>query len=713
MVEKKEEKALSLKGSESLIESILIEEFEGVSKNGNEINKRPLKEKKIFIKNKNKSQIEAIKQNIKYKTLLDLQKAPYKKIKIDSPRSKKIIQENGYTQEELYYIPIDKFLSIHKETINMNKSEQKTRYNFYEKLRLDKIKFLCELRDNLINKEKSKEKRIKLEKENINNNSRYRTVFVTNNSYEKIKNNKNDDDLIKKIIIENEERIVDNKLERIKNINEIELANVVEYELDKNLNKMELDKQAEKYKKELKKLNKEESKKKSNSTLKLKNSGNNNPIINKYTTFNENLLSFHVAKKIKEYDIYNQKLEQKLQRIELLHKKKNEKIQQKKKLEDERTKINLRKSNDIFNRRQDDLIKKMKLKDLITTTIKKITNERNMDKKEINMQKYLSKKEYIDKLKKIDEYEREQKYINFIERESKRSKIQNIKNRINSSRISKINDIQKQQRKNIYKIQKILKNGEGEGEENLDILMEEFPDNPKIAEIIKQYQIKKSNIENNYKMRPRLYSSYNINLFTNGNNNISTRPNGNNYLSQSNDKRRIFIYANNKNEIIDNLKNKNEQIKKEERRINNINPNIQNNININYETQKINLLKEKYPDIEEDEIDDVDDNEEINYEHEIAEKVRQFKAKLYKNFLKKLKIEKKNEYLRNKQLEIVNDITLRRNLEIQFSKERTLVDQRLKKESERLQKQAKDYESNLRNNFNQKQQRLINHINDD
>ena len=355
----------------------------------------------------------------------------------------------------------------------------------------------------------------------------------------------------------------------------------------------------------------------------------------------------------------------------------------------------------------------MKLKDLITTTIKKITNERNMDKKEINMQKYLSKKEYIDKLKKIDEYEREQKYINFIERESKRSKIQNIKNRINSSRISKINDIQKQQRKNIYKIQKILKNGEGEGEENLDILMEEFPDNPKIAEIIKNYQIKKSNIENNYKIRPRLYSSYNINLFTNGNNNISTRPNGNNYLSQSNDKRRIFIYANNKNEIIDNLKNKNEQIKKEERRINNTNPNIQNNININYETQKINLLKEKYPDIEEDEIDDVDDNEEINYEHEIAEKVRQFKAKLYKNFLKKLKIEKKNEYLRNKQLEIVNDMTLRRNLEIQFSKERTLVDQRLKKESERLQKQAKDYESNLRNNFNQKQQRLINHINDD
>ena len=71
---------------------------------------------------------------------------------------------------------------------------------------------------------------------------------------------------------------------------------------------------------------------------------------------------------------------------------------------------------------------------------------------------------------------------------------------------------------------------------------------------------------------------------------------------------------------------------------------------------------------------------------------------------------KKNEFLRNKQLEIVNDLTLRKNLEIQFSNERTLVDLRLKKESERLQKQAKDYESNLRNNFHQKQEKLMNQI---
>ena len=438
----------------------------------------------------------------------------------------------------------------------------------------------------------------------------------------------------------------------------------------------------------------------------MKNSGNNKPIINKYTTFNENIVSFHVAKKIKEYDLYQQKLEQRLKKMEIINKKKNEKIQEKKKLEIERTKINLRKSNDIFNRKQNELIKKMQMKDLITNAIKKIINEKNLDKKEINMQKYLSKKDYIDKLKRIENYEREQKINDLIGKGNERNKIQDIKNRIYSSRIYKIKDIKKEQRNNICKIQKILRNGEGEEEENLDILMEEFPDNPKIAQIVKKYQIKKNNIENDYKVRLRLYSSHNINLFTNGNNN---RTNGNNYISQSTDKRRIFIYSNDKNGMNYNYKNKNELIKKEERRINNTNPNRNN---IDEKDEKDIDLKEKYPDLEEDEIDDIDDNEEIEYEHEIAEKVRQFKAKIYKNFLKKLKIEKKNEFLRNKQLEIITDMTLKKNLEIQFSKERILVDQRLKKESERLQKQAKEYESNLRNNYNLRQQRLKSHIED-
>ena len=695
---KEEEKVLSHKGSESLIDSILLNEIEEISNPENEIiiknqTKRTIPEKKyeeeIIIGKEIKKEKTSLKIN--YKTLKDLEKEPFKRIKINSPRSLRVINENGYTIEELYYMPLDRFLFNHKETINMKKSEQRVRYNFYEQFRIDKIKKLCELRDKLIQEENNINKNNEniFEKENINdiNNSKYKTVYLSSNNYDKIKNNDDDNELIKKIILENEERIRDNKLERIKAINDAELANLVEYELDKNLFKIELNKQSENYTREIKRLKYEEFKPKNKKkiSIKLKNSGNNKPVVNKFTTFNENLKSFHVAKRIKEYDIFQQKLEQKLEKIEMANKKKNENYQMKKKMEYERAKLNLKKSNDKYNKKQNELIKKMKIKDLITDGIKKMINEKNLIKNEINAQRYLSKQDYINKLKKMDEYEREQKYINFVERESKRNRIQNMRNRIHSSRVYRMNDIQKKRKKDIWKIQKILKNGEGEDEENLDILLEEFPNNPKIAEIVRRYQIKKNNIENSYKSKPRLYSPNTINIV-----NLE-----NNHISQSNDKKRIFIFANNKEEE-DDIKKRNNEIKKEVRRTNFIN---------NYKTSE--SIKQ-YEEEEENEIKD--DSGEVVYEHEIAEKVRKFKVKIYENFLNVLKVEKRNEVLRNKQLEIVTDDTLRKNLEIQFSQERTLVDLRLRKESERLSKQAKDYENYLRNNFQQRQDRFMNQI---
>ena len=746
---KEEENKFSRKGSESLIESIILNELDDMPK------------EEIIIKNdkaKKKKNIDIKMDYKKYKTLKDLEKQPFKRVKIDSPRSLKIIKENGCVIDELYHISLDKFLNIHKETINMNKEEQKIRYNFYEELRLNQIKKLSEIRDKLIKDEelknkddkkilesynviyhinKSKEINIinKYENEKLNklnddnrniNSSKYRTIHSTINDMEKIKNNDNDNDkdLVKKIILENEERIIDNKLERIKAINDKELANVVEFELDKNLFKLELEKQTENYLKEIKQLNYENSKngKKLNQ---LPNSGNAKPIVNKLTSFHDNLISFHIAKKKKEYDIFQQKLDQKLEKIEIANKKKNEELQKKKKKEYERAAFNLKRSEEIFNKKQNDLIKKMQIKDLITNGIKRMNNEIYLGKKEINMQKYLSKQDYIKKLKRKDEYELEQKYNNYIERESKRGKINNIKSRIYSSRVYRMNDIQNKRKKNIYKIQKILKNGEGEDEVNLDILMEEFPDNPKIAEIIEKYQIKKNNIENN--LRPRLYSSNNFNIDNNYiYNSIYNKYGMNNFGSKSSDRKRIFIYANNNKEV--NINKKNENIKKEERRIknasnmsninNNMNQNESNNKNIysninNEIIKKKNAFKEKYPDYELSEDEDIwDEDEDIAYEHEIDERVRNFKVKIYKNFLSKLKREKRNELLRNKQLEIISDLVLRRNLEIQFSKERSLVDTRLKKESERIQKQAKEYENSLRSNFQRKQQRFMNQIKD-
>ena len=78
--------------------------------------------------------------------------------------------------------------------------------------------------------------------------------------------------------------------------------------------------------------------------------------------------------------------------------------------------------------------------------------------------------------------------------------------------------------------------------------------------------------------------------------------------------------------------------------------------------------------------------------------------------MKKVKEEKNKEMMRKKQLELIDDIILKQNLEIQFSNERALIDLRLRKESENLKKITKEYEIKLKNNFRKKQDKILNLI---
>ena len=503
-------------------------------------------------------------------------------------------------------------------------------------------------------------------------------------------NKKKDDEIIKKMILNTQEKILDDNLLRIKAKNDIELANIVQYELDKNLFKMELMKNEDNFKKEKLKLKPYEMMlKKRNKRYegeKYHTLENKSPIITKLKSPNENLLSFYKAKRKNEYSFYKQKLSQKLELIELMNIKKNEKFKLKKSMETERAKINLKRSEEKYNKKLENLKKKMEWKDLLTNVIKKVIKDDHKEKRELNEIKYKKKKEYINDMKKkeIDENEKKLELLN--KKGEQRKNISIMTKRIYSSNMDKYKKMEKERINSISKIQKILKDGEGKNEKNLDILMEEFPDNHKIIEVIKDYQIKKNEIKNNKNLR--LYSS-NGNLY---NTNISslyykTTGNNDNYLHKSADKKRIFIYSNNrKKEIID---KKNEKIKDEERRINN----------------KIDQIKNKKEEMNED-IND------IHYEHELKEKIRMFKIQIYKNFLKKIKEERHNEIMRKKQLEMIKDKTLRKNLEIQFSNERALIDIRLRKESESLQKLTKDYENRLKNNFLKKQDKILNLIKD-
>ena len=603
--------------SEVLTDNIIQNELNEISKE-KEGNKNEQKEKQK-----------------KYITIKDLENEPFKEMKIDSPRSLKVINENGFTFEELYYNP--------KKGVD----------DSYEKIRLNKIKKLCELRDKLIQ-----------------------------NKNEKSINNENDE-LIKYYILNRQEKILDNNLERIKAKNDIELANIVEYELDKNLFKLELKKSEKIFKKEKLKLKpyeiilKEKNKKYKNKRYKTLE--NKKPTITNLKSPKENLLTFYIGKRKNEYSFSKKRLSQKLEKIELINLKKNEQFKLKKSIEKERAKINLRRSEEKFNNKIENLKKKMEWKDLMTNVIKRIVKGDKSEKKELNKKKYLIKKDYINKMKKKEEIEREIKLEILNKKMEKRKAIKDMTKRIYSSRIDKYNKMEKERINNISKIQKILKKGEGENEKNLDILLEEFPDNSRIVGVIKDYQIKKNEIKNNKNLR--FYSS-NGNLYNNLINNSYNRTIISNNINKSSDNKRIFIYSNNKKEM-KKIKEKNEKIKIEERRINNIN-----------ESKK--LKKED------------EDVNEINYEHELKEKIRLFKIQIYKNFLKKIKDEKMNEIMRKKQLKIIKDETLRKNLETQFSLERALIDMRLRKESENLQKISKEYENKLKSNLLKKQDRILN-----
>ena len=589
--------------------------------------------------NKCKKNISKGKVEKKYTTLKDLENSPFKKMKIDSPRSLQLIHMNKYIPEELYFNP------------------EKQLNNFYEKLRLDKIKKLSKLRDKLIQEEK-------------------------------FENNMSNDEIIKNLILSTQEKILDDNLERIKTRNEIELANIVKYELDKNLSRLELKKSADNFKKEKLKLKPYEiilnkRNKASNKNKRYKTLENNTPIITNLKSQNDNIKSFYIGKRQNEFCFYNQKLNQKLEKIELIKLKRNELFKLKKNMETERAKINLKKSEDKLNLKLENLKKKMEWKKFMTIVIKKVIKKDQIEKREINNQKSLMKKEYINNLKNMEQKEREKKLEILNKKGEKRGDIKNSMGRIYSSRIDKYHNLEKEREINISKIQQTLKNGEGENEKNLDKLMEDFPDNYRISDVIKDYQMKKNEIENNQNIK--LYSSIG-NLYNGTLSPYRTLTSNNNLMNKSYDKKRIFIYStkNKKKEKINTKKN--ESIKKEERRIN----------NMNNESRKIKNEEMK------DEIND------IYNENELKEKIRTFKLQLYKNFLKKVKQEKNKEIMRKKQLEMINDSTLRNNLEIQFSDERALIDMRLRKENENLRKIAKDYENKLKNNYLKKQDRILN-----
>ena len=73
---------------------------------------------------------------------------------------------------------------------------------------------------------------------------------------------------------------------------------------------------------------------------------NPNPIVTEMKTPNENLNSFYIGRRQNEYSYYQQKLSQKLEKIELINIKKHQKLKLRQNADEARAKMNLRKSEE-------------------------------------------------------------------------------------------------------------------------------------------------------------------------------------------------------------------------------------------------------------------------------------------------------------------------------------------------------------------------------
>ena len=599
-------------------------------------------------------------------TIEDLQQNPNKKFTINSPRSLKALFDSGFSLDQLYYKTFEEFIDEHKEIMHLDEEVQKNRYQFYEKLRLDKINSLVEYREKLIQDEQD------LLNNNINN-----------------ENNQNEEDQIKpmkNIILDNDKRIAKEELDIMKKKHEKELANIIQLELDKDLFNLEMQKQQEEYAKEYEKLNflnfnsgeisdkkDEEPSNERKSLVPTQNQERSSVSKNfdkdffkSFSTtkkpkiyldsdnnYLDNLHSLQQTLTNQKYEKKQRKVEQKLERLEKVRKITGEQRTLKKRIGEERAAQNLQKNTIDFNRRHEDLVMEIQTKKLNIFQNKKKFEDIAKNKNEWNNLKYIVKMDFIEDMKRKDENLRLIKYAELMEKQNRVERIKNDRSQVVHKKLLKKDYLNDERKKNIIKISNIL--NKGISEENLEKIIHQFPQNKEVHKVITTYKSNKKKLMD--------YNYYNT--YKKSQNSTKKRPKSHNKLYLTLNNKRINkpkINEINKNDELPNLK------------IANVLNNNANNKALS-ETNKVT-------------------------ESDIKDKIRIYKELLYKKFYEKVQREKVNEELRLKELAKIEDKNKRYQLEKKFRKERAIVFMRLERENQKINDKINMYEFNLKNGNN-------------
>ena len=434
--------------------------------------------------------------------------------------------------------------------------------------------------------------------------------------------------------------------------------------------------------------------------------------------YRENVFLMSQANKNQIYEITQKKNQKRIEKKERLKIIKNDYIQIRNMIENERAYKNLLKNEYDLNLRRKLIQEKIQIRDLNVSQNRRRKNEINNKKRKMNK---IIEEEKLDAIKKLKENE-EKDRINYYNALIKKDKEKEQKKLESSEEKRKIYDMYdefiKKRNVDFKKIKNLIKNGIDEN--NVEQFYSLFPGNNKIKEMFEKYKKLKEEIENSSgsilrkKLRPiKSRSSFetNDNYCRTANNFRNKTIKMKKHLIESKSKDNIKKNINNinnnnngKNKIINfcatiNSKSNKEFEKEKDNKFNNNDENNKNDFEANkYISQNIKD-KGDNNDIKDHETDNnkVDEEKkEVLYEIDIEEKIKKYKKERYQPFIEMLEREKNNEFYRNENLKNITNEKAKKELEILYGKERTMVSLRLKKENEKIKLDIENYEKQIR-----------------
>ena len=435
--------------------------------------------------------------------------------------------------------------------------------------------------------------------------------------------------------------------------------------------------------------------------------------------YHENVFLMNQANKNQIYEITQKKNQKRLEKKERLKIIKNEYIQIKKMIESERASKNLLKNEYDLNLRRKLIQDKIQIRDLNVSQNRKRKNEIN-DKK-VKMNKIIEE-EKLNAIKKLKESEEKDRinYYNALIKKDKEKEQKKLESSEDKRKIYEIYDEFIKKRSVDFKnIKNFIKNGIDEN--NVERFYSLFPENKKIKEMFEKYKKLKKEIENSSgnDFRKKLGPIKSKSSFETSDNCCRT---SNNFRKRTIKMKKDLIESKSKDNIKKNIKNINNNNNEKNKIINfcatvnsksnkhfekvkdnNFNNNDENNKNDIVDNKNINQnINENVDDNNGNKDHEVDNNKvdeekkKVLYENEIEEKVKKYQKERYQSFIEMLEREKNNEFYRNENLKNITNEKAKKELEILYGKERTIVSLRLKKENEKIKLDIENYEKRIR-----------------